>query len=116
MHIPEPARLVLTQAFADGVVPGATAALVDTAGAVGALAVGRRQDGPDVTLDTRYDLASLTKVVVTLPSVLRLVAAGEIGLDDPVGRFFSSAGWFQEPSIAEVTVRALLTHTSGLPA
>jgi len=116
VHIPEPARRVLTQAVADGVAPGATAALVDTAGAVDALAVGRRQDGPGVTIDTRYDLASLTKVVATLPSVLRLIAAGEFGLDDPVGRFFSGAGWFQGSSLAEATVRALLTPTSGLPA
>jgi len=107
----------LDQAVVAGVAPGAVAAVVDRAGASEIAAVGlRRLDGPEVTPDTRYDLASLTKVVATLPSVLRLVAAGEVGLDDPVGRFFSSAGWFRQPSLAEASVRSLLTHASGLPA
>lgn len=75
-----------------------------------------REDGPPVTANTRYDLASLTKVVATLPSILRLVSEGELALDDEVGRYFSNAGWFQTPSLANATVRRLLSHTSGLPA
>ena len=35
-------------------------------------------------------------------------------MDDKVQKFFSNAGWFQTPSLAEVTLRHLLTHTSGL--
>jgi CubicO group peptidase (beta-lactamase class C family) len=76
----------------------------------------RRDGGPAVTGDTRYDLASLTKVVATLPSVLRLVSSGELSFDDRVGAFFSNAGWFRTPSLADATVRQLLSHTSGLPA
>lgn len=108
---------MLDRAVADGVTPGAVVALIDRDGALGIQHAGRRRDGGDpVTPDTRYDLASLTKVVATLPSVLRLVAAGELALDDTVGRFFSNAGWFQSPSLADVTVRSLLTHSAGLPA
>ena len=85
---------------------------------------GVRRYGPEgrggrryaVTLDTRFDLASLTKVVATLPSVLTLAGRGELRLEDTVGRFFSNAGWAQSPSLADVTLGQLLTHTSGLPA
>ena len=117
MPFPESAVRLLRQAVDDGVAPAIAATVVRFDGEPDVVAVGRRRiGGLGVTVDTRFDLASLTKVVATLPSVLRLVAEGEVALDDPVGRFFSSAGWFQQPSLADVTVRALLTHTSGLPA
>ena len=97
-------------------VPGAVA-LAGTADKQDEWAVGvQRYEGAAVSAETRYDLASLTKVVATLPATLRLVGEGEVGLEDKVKKFFSHAGWFQEPSLAEVTVRQLLTHTSGLPA
>lgn len=62
--------------------------------------------------DTIFDLASLTKVLATLPSVLRLVAVGEIGLDDPVCRYLAG---FTGAGKDQVTVRQLLAHVSGLP-
>lgn len=65
------------------------------------------------SVETIYDCASLTKVVVTLPLVLRLIDRGEVGLDDPVSRYL---GDFAAEGKADVTVRHLLTHTSGLPA
>jgi serine-type D-Ala-D-Ala carboxypeptidase len=115
--IPEAVRALLDRAVTHGVTPGAVVALVDGGGHPEVHHAGRRRDGGGVvTPDTRYDLASLTKVVATLPSVLNLVAAGEIALDDTVGRFFSNAGWFQSPSLADTTVRSLLAHTAGLPA
>ena len=67
-----------------------------------------------MTEETIFDLASLTKVVATLPSVLLLVAAGELALDDPVGRIlpeFGIDGWR-----SAVTIRRLLSHSAGLPA
>jgi CubicO group peptidase (beta-lactamase class C family) len=66
-----------------------------------------------MTVGTVFDLASLTKVIATLPCVLHLVAGGAFGLDDPVARYlpgFTGAGKDQ------VTVRHLLAHTSGLPS
>ncbi|MFD1414429.1 serine hydrolase domain-containing protein [Oceanobacillus jeddahense] len=64
-------------------------------------------------LDTVFDLASLTKVVATLPAVLKLIDEGEIRLDDPVTFFLPS---FAANGKEEVKLRHLLTHTSGLPA
>jgi uncharacterized protein YbbC (DUF1343 family)/CubicO group peptidase (beta-lactamase class C family) len=64
-----------------------------------------------MTLDTVFDLASLTKVVATTPSVLHLVQAGRLRLDDAVARYIPEFGANGKEN---VTVRQLLTHFSGL--
>ncbi|MCR2821234.1 serine hydrolase domain-containing protein [Lederbergia panacisoli] len=64
-------------------------------------------------MDTVFDLASLTKKVTTMTASLQLLDKGEIRLDDPVSYFFPE---FNENGKAEVRIRHLLTHTSGLPA
>lgn len=69
-----------------------------------------------VRRESCYDLASLTKVVATLPSVLELISRGEVRVEDRLERFFSNAGWMQTPSLADVTVAQLLGHHAGLPA
>ena len=114
----EGARAVVEKAVAALEPPGAVAFVGtrEDAECVAAAGVTRLQGGVPVTPGTVYDLASLTKVVATLPAVLKLVGEGEIGLDDRVRRFFSNAGWFQDPSLGDATVKELLTHTSGLPA
>ncbi len=58
-----------------------------------------------------FDLASLTKVVVTLPLVLKLLEAGVLRLDDPVCHFLPN---FKENDKQDVTIKHLLTHTAGL--
>ena len=65
-----------------------------------------------MTAGTVFDLASLTKVVATLPVVLQLAGRGEIGLDQPVNRYLPR---FTGQGKETVTVRQLLLHTSGLP-
>lgn len=72
--------------------------------------------GAAITEFTLFDVASLTKVVATLPACLVLMKAGELDLDRPLREYISSIGWFQEPSLGSVTARQLLTHISGLPA
>lgn len=62
---------------------------------------------------TMYDLASLTKVVATATGVMLLVDEGRLSLDDPVSRFLPE---YSEGPKSAVTIRHLLTHTSGLPA
>lgn len=62
-------------------------------------------------LDTVFDLASLTKVVATLPSILKLLDEGEIGLNDTVSHFIPE---FSVNNKSEITLMHLLTHTSGL--
>jgi len=60
-----------------------------------------------MTEDTIFDAASLTKVVATLPSVMLLVEQGEIELEAEARRYLPE----MRPGI---TIRHLLTHTSGL--
>jgi CubicO group peptidase (beta-lactamase class C family) len=62
-------------------------------------------------VDAVFDLASITKVAATTPSILRLVASGQIGLDQPVGEILEEFG--TEGQKAAVTVRRLLTHSAG---
>ena len=64
-----------------------------------------------MTLDTIFDLASLTKVVATTTSVMQLVEAGRVRLTDRVGTFIPE---FSRYGKEDVTVRHLLTHMSGL--
>lgn len=64
----------------------------------------------EVALDTIFDLASLTKVVSTLPAALKLACEGKLGLEEQV------KSYIPEFRFAEITIRHLLTHSSGLPA
>jgi CubicO group peptidase (beta-lactamase class C family) len=61
--------------------------------------------------DTVFDLASLTKPLATTTAVMLLVQEGALGLDDPVSKVLPS---FSERDKDEVTLRHLLTHSSGL--
>ena len=70
-------------------------------------------DAPPVTAGTLYDLASLTKVVATTTMAMILVDEGKFDLDRPVRDFLPG---FQGPGKEAVTLRHLLTHSSGLPA
>ncbi|HEX8186868.1 MAG TPA: serine hydrolase domain-containing protein [Pyrinomonadaceae bacterium] len=65
------------------------------------------------TLGTVYDLASLTKPLVTGMLLARLVERGAVGLDAAVSEYLPEFGSGDKRG---VTVRHLLTHTSGLPA
>ena len=64
-----------------------------------------------MTLDTIFDLASLTKVVATTPAVMMLVEQGRIRLVDRVAQFIPE---FDKYGKRDITVRDLLTHMSGL--
>jgi CubicO group peptidase (beta-lactamase class C family) len=63
-----------------------------------------------MTLDTIFDLASLTKAAGTATALALLLEDGKISLDDPVSRFLPA--WPEK----ELTVRELATHTSGFQA
>lgn len=73
--------------------------------------------GPDdpspMTVDTVFDLASLTKVVVTTTAVLQLAERGRLDLDAPAARYWPAFGANGKQAIR---IRELLAHTSGLPA
>ena len=71
------------------------------------------QERHAATLDTIYDLASLTKPLVTGLLSALLVERGELKLDDGVSRYLPEFDTFDKRAI---TLRQLLAHTSGLPA
>ena len=64
-----------------------------------------------MTVDTIFDLASLTKVVATTTAVMMLVEDGRVRLSDPVAAFIPEFGKYGKERI---TIRDLLTHMSGL--
>ena len=67
-----------------------------------------------MTEDTLFDLASLTKILATTTAVLQLYDQGRVQLDDPVQTYLPDFNAADDPRRAEVTVRMLLTHTSGI--
>ena len=100
-----------------GAFPGAGLAIGRRGHVVVERGMGRVAWGPAAeTVDpdrTLYDLASLTKVVGTSTAIMLLVEDGRMALDDRIGRFLPE---WRDGLKAHVTVRHLLTHTSGLPA
>jgi beta-glucosidase-like glycosyl hydrolase/CubicO group peptidase (beta-lactamase class C family) len=119
----KPVFALLDRAVADGAFPG------------GVLAVGARDQlvvhpfgkftrdakAAAVKADTIYDLASLTKPIVTTTAVMMLVAQKRLDIDTAVARYLPEFGaWAKsdpDPAWrARVTVRMLLLHDSGLPA
>ena len=64
-----------------------------------------------MTIDTVFDIASLTKVIATSTAVLQLVEMGKLNLEDPVAKYWPE---FKGSGKEEITVRDLLTHYSGL--
>jgi len=79
--------------------------------AVGSLSY--EPDSPPVAADTVYDLASLTKPIVTATVAMRLVEAGRLDLSSVVAAH--QPGWVG-PDRAGVTVQDLLEHAAGMPA
>jgi beta-N-acetylhexosaminidase len=122
----QPAYQVIERAIADKAFPGATLA-VGYQGKVAIHAFGKlsydAQAGA-VSAQTKYDIASLTKVVATTTLVAKLVEGDfpvPLDLDAKIDRYLPE--WSSTPQQSpqqkewrsKVTVRHLLTHTSGLP-
>jgi CubicO group peptidase (beta-lactamase class C family) len=105
---------LLDSAVAAGAAPGAVLA-VSAGGRRWIHAAGRLGlDDPSAPDErTVYDLASLTKVVALTPLLLEAVASGRLDLDEPVVHRIPE---FTGPGKDAVTLRHLLTHSSGLPA
>ncbi|HVU95270.1 MAG TPA: serine hydrolase [Puia sp.] len=68
-------------------------------------------DPPAANTATLYDLASLTKVIGTTTSLMLLADQGKIGVDDPVSKYLPG---FDTGAKAAITLRHLLTHSSGM--
>lgn len=108
-------RAVLDRSVADGAFPGAFAVVGTAEGVVVEYGAGRLDAADDRRPDrsTVWDLASLTKVVGTTSAVLQLVGERRVALDSPVVRYLPE---WRAGGAGAVTVRHLLTHSSGLPA
>ena len=110
------ARATLVRAIDAGAFPAASVEVGRCAGAVWREALGRPDDepgSPTATMETIFDLASLTKVLATTPLVMRLIESGRLALEDPVARW---ADEWRGHDREHVTVRDLLAHASGLTA
>ena len=105
----------ITNAVAENKLPGGVLWL-ERRGQIYRRAYGNRATEPkteSMTEDTIFDLASLTKVVATTPAVMLLIERGKVKLDEPVQTYLPEFGGEGREA---VTIRHLLTHTSGLPA
>ena len=106
---------VVAAQIADANVAGAVVAIGDASGVRERVALGQRTVGRDaepMTEDTIFDLASLTKAVATSTAVLQLAERGRLDLEAPAGRYWPA---FADGGKSRITIRQLLTHTSGLP-
>ncbi|HEY1679222.1 MAG TPA: exo-beta-N-acetylmuramidase NamZ domain-containing protein [Candidatus Sulfotelmatobacter sp.] len=105
---------IIEHAIADGNIPGAVLLVGHNGKVIYRKAYGERALDPKrepMTLDTVFDLASLTKVIATTTSVMQLVEKGKVRLNDAVAKYLPE---FAQNGKDDITVRQLLTHYSGL--
>jgi len=101
------------QAIADDRIPGAVLLVGHNGQIIHRKAYGKRALVPaaePMTLDTIFDVASLTKVVATTPSLMKLFEQGKFRLNDRITDYLPE---FQGGK-SDITIRNLLTHFSGL--
>ena len=105
---------IVAKGIADGRMPGAVVVVGRGDTVLFEKAYGQRAVAPlaePMTLDTVFDMASLTKVVATTTAVMQLVERGVIRLTDPVASWVPG---FEKFGKGGITIRHLLTHVSGL--
>jgi uncharacterized protein YbbC (DUF1343 family)/CubicO group peptidase (beta-lactamase class C family) len=105
---------IVRDAIHDEQIPGAVLLVWHNGQVVYRKAFGNRAVEPRreaMTVDTIFDIASLTKVVATNTAVMQLVQKGEVRLNDPVAKYIPE---FAANGKEDITVRNLLTHFSGL--
>ncbi|MEO8182469.1 MAG: serine hydrolase domain-containing protein, partial [Deltaproteobacteria bacterium] len=106
---------LVEQAVREGKTPGAVVVVGRHDGILFQRAYGERAVLPvrrEMTLDTIFDLASLTKPLVTATLAAWLIERGALRLSDTVSKYLPE---FRGQSKENVTVEELLLHTSGLP-
>ena len=106
---------VIDHAISEGTVPGAVLLVGHNGRVIYRKAYGHRALDPrrePMTLDTIFDLASLTKVIATTTAVMQLVERGKMRFNDPVAKYLPE---FAQNGKQDITIRQLLTHYSGLP-
>jgi serine-type D-Ala-D-Ala carboxypeptidase len=113
-----PAFELIRQAIAERAFPAVSVAVTHQGNLVALKAFGRftcEPDSPETTTASVFDLASITKVLATTSMAMILYERGLLDLDLPVMAVVAEfAG--EDPRRDAVTLRMLLTHSSGLPA
>jgi len=107
-------QLIVNGQMAAHRIPGAVILIGDAEHVYYRQAFGQRAIVPlpePMTMDTEFDLASLTKVIATTTAIMQLVESGRLHLDAPVAYYWPA---FAANGKQTVTVRQLLAHTSGL--
>jgi uncharacterized protein YbbC (DUF1343 family)/CubicO group peptidase (beta-lactamase class C family) len=105
---------VIEQEISEGIIPGAVLMVGHDGKVIYRRAYGHRALEPrrePMTVDTIFDIASLTKVVATTTAVMQLFEQGKIRLNDPVAKYIPDFG---QNGKQDITIRQLLTHYSGL--
>ena len=105
---------IMNAAVTRGTIPGGVVLVGHNGEVVYRKAFGMRSLEPGkeaMTVDTIFDLASMTKCVATATSVMKLVEQGRIRLNDPVAAYLPE---FAKNGKENITIRQLLTHFSGL--
>ena len=126
-HGMDPARLsrvdeVIGEAITEGVIPGAVLSVVRGNSIVYLKAYGNKSVVPDtvkMTVETMFDLASVSKCVGTTLSFMQLIDRGYVRLTDEVQRYIPGFKPWTDPetgATVDITVRDLMTHSSGLAA
>jgi uncharacterized protein YbbC (DUF1343 family) len=106
---------IVEKAVAEGNIPGAVLLVGHNGRVVHRKAFGSRSLEPvrePMTIDTIFDLASLTKCLATATSVMKLVEDGRVRLGDSVATYLPE---FAQNGKKDITIRDLMTHYSGLP-
>ena len=105
---------IIEQAVTDGNIPGAVLVVGHDGAIVYRKAYGNRALEPrrePMTLDTVFDLASLTKVIATTTAMMQLFEQGKVRMNDPVAKYLPE---FAQNGKDDITIRQLMTHYSGL--
>ncbi|MEO8467871.1 MAG: serine hydrolase domain-containing protein [Gammaproteobacteria bacterium] len=119
----------LRTAVERGDVPGVVALVTDRKGVVyrGAFGVTDVESKRPMAVDSMFRIASMTKAVTSL-ALMQLIEQGKLGVDDPVEKYLpemakvpifesfdaATGAYRLRPSTRAITVRHILTHTSGL--
>jgi serine-type D-Ala-D-Ala carboxypeptidase len=113
-----PAFALLQNAITERVFPAASVAITQKGKLVARKAFGRftyQPDASETTPDSIFDVASVTKIVATTSMAMVLYELGLLDLDMPAVAMVPEFA-ADNPRNPEVTMRMLLTHSSGLPA
>jgi uncharacterized protein YbbC (DUF1343 family)/CubicO group peptidase (beta-lactamase class C family) len=105
---------LMDKAVADGNMPGGVLLVGHNGHMVYRKAFGQRSLEPTrepMTVDTVFDLASLTKCIATTTSIMKLMEDGRVRLNDPVAAYLREFG---QNGKQDITIRELMTHYSGL--